>query len=61
MKTFRNDSIKKKSTKGLKDLMKLIRRPKGIRKNNLNNDMMVPPDEGHELFDSEGGELISWE
>ena len=61
MKTFRNDLMKKKSPKSLKDLMKLITPPKGIRRKNLNNDMMVPPDEGDELFDSEGDELISWE
>ena len=61
MKTFRNDLMEKKSLKSLKDLMKLITPPKGIRRKNLNNDMMVPPDEGDELFDSEGDELISWE
>ena len=61
MKTFRNDLMKKKSLKSLKGLMKLITPPKGIRRKNLNNDMMVPPDEGDELFDSEGDELISWE
>ena len=36
MKTFRNDLMKKKSPKSLKDLMKLITPPKGIRKKNLN-------------------------
>ena len=61
MKTFLNDLMKKKSAKSLKDLMKLMTPPKGIRRKNLNNDMMVPPDEGDELFDSEGDELISWE
>ena len=40
--------------------MKLITPTKGIRRKNLNNDMMVTPDEGDELFDSEGDELISW-
>ena len=59
MKTFRNDLMKKKSPKSLKDLMKLITPPKRIRRKNL-NDMMVPPDEGDELFDCEGDELISW-
>ena len=38
MKTFRNDLMKKESLKSLKDLMKLIAPPKGIRRNNLNND-----------------------
>ena len=56
MKTFLNDLMKKKSAKSLKDLMKLMTPPKGIRRKNLNNDMMVPPDEGDELFDCEGGE-----
>ena len=54
MKTFCNDLMKMKSPKSLKDLMKLITLPKGMRRKNLNNDMMVPPDEGHELFDFEG-------
>ena len=61
MKTFRNDLMKKKSLKSLKDLMKLITPPKGIRRKNLNNDMMVPPDEGDELFDCKGNEYISQE
>ena len=56
MKTFRNYVMKNKSPKGLKDLMKLITPPTRIRRKNLNNDMMVPPDEGDELFDCEGGE-----
>ena len=34
MKTFRNDLMEKKS---LKDLMKLITPPKGIRRKNLND------------------------
>ena len=37
--------------------MKLIMPPKGIRRKNLNNDLMVPPDEGDELFDCERDEL----
>ena len=61
MKTFRNDSMKNKSPKSLKDLMKLIMPLKGIRRKNLNNDLMVPPDEGDELFDRGGDRLISWE
>ena len=61
MKTFRNDLMKKKSLKSLKDLMKLITPPKGIRRKNLNNDMMVPPDEGDELFDCKGNEYNSQE
>ena len=61
METFPNELMKKKSSKSLKDLMKLITPPKEIRRKNLNNDMMVPLDEGDELFDSEGEELISWE
>ena len=61
MKTFRNDLMKKKNPKSLKDSMKLITPPKGIRRKNLNDDMMVPPEEGDELFDSEGDKLISWE
>ena len=61
MKTFRNDSMKNKSPKSLKDLMKLIMTLKGIRRKNLNNDLMVPPDEGDELFDRGGDRLISWE
>ena len=56
MKTFRNYVMKNESPKGLKDLMKLITPPTRIRRKNLNNDMMVPPDEGDELFDCEGGE-----
>ena len=56
MKTFRNYVMKNKSPKGLKDLMKLITPPTRIRRKNLNNDMMVPPDEGDELFDCEGSE-----
>ena len=51
MKTFSNNLMK--SPKSLKDLMKLITLPKGMRRKKLNN-LMVPPDEGHELFDSEG-------
>ena len=61
MKTFRNDSMKNKSPQSLKDLMKLIMPLKGIRRKNLNNDLMVPPDEGDELFDRGGDRLISWE
>ena len=61
MKTFHNDSMKNKSPKSLKDLMKLIMPLKGIRRKNLNNDLMVPPDEGDELFDRGGDRLISWE
>ena len=61
MKTFRNDSMKNKSPKSLKDLMKLIMPLKGIRRKNLNNDLMVPPDKGDELFDRGGDRLISWE
>ena len=61
MKTFRNDSMKNKSPKSLKDLMELIMPLKGIRRKNLNNDLMVPPDEGDELFDRGGDRLISWE
>ena len=61
MKTFRNDSMKNKSPKSLKDLMKLIMPLKGIRRKNLNNDLMVPPDEGDELSDRGGDRLISWE
>ena len=61
MKTFRNDLMKKKSLKSLKGLMKLITPPKGIRRKNLNNDMMVPPDKGDELFDCKGNEYISQE
>ena len=37
MKTFCNDLMKKKSPESLKDLMKLITPPKGIRRKNLNN------------------------
>ena len=37
MKTFRNDLMEKKSLKSLKDLMKLITPPKGIRRKNLND------------------------
>ena len=61
MKTFHNDLMKKKSPKSLKDLMKLITPPKGIRRKHLNNDMMVQPDEGDEIFDCERDELVSWE
>ena len=57
MKTFCNDLMKKRSPKPLKDLMKLIMPPKGIRRKNLNNDLMIPPDEGDELFDCERDEL----
>ena len=57
MKTFCNDLMKKKSPKSLKDLMKLIMPPKGIRRKNLNNDLMVPPDGGDKLFDCERDEL----
>ena len=49
MKTFRNDLMKKKNPKSLKDSMKLIAPPKGIKRKNLNDDMMVPPEEGDEL------------
>ena len=52
MKTFCRVLMKKKSPKSFKNLMKPVTPPKGIRRKNLNNDMMVPPDEGDELFDS---------
>ena len=54
MKVFQNDFIKK-SPKNLKDLLKLIAPPKGLKRNVA--DTGAPIDEGQELFDCDGAEL----
>ena len=54
MKVFQNNLIKK-SPKNLKDLLKLIAPPKGLKRNVA--DTGAPIDEGQELFDCDGAEL----
>ena len=55
MKVFRNDLMKKKSPKNLKELLKLITPPKGVKRKVA--DTLAPIDEGQELFDCDGAEL----
>ena len=56
LKIFRTELMKLKSPKQLKDLLKQITPPKGVRRKNQ-GDFLVPVDEGGELFDCEGEEI----
>ena len=55
MKVFRNDLIKKKSQNNLKELLKLITLPKGVKRKVA--DTVAPIDEVQGLFDCDGVEL----
>ena len=52
---FRKQLNKAESPKNLKDLLKLITSPKGVKRKGERT--AVPVDEGEELFDSDGEEL----
>ena len=55
MEVFQNYSLKKKSPKNLKELLKPITPPKGVRRKVA--DTVPPIDEGQELFDCDGADL----
>ena len=55
IKVFRNDLMKKKSRKNLKELLKLITPPKGVKRKVA--DTVAPIGEGQELFDCDRAEL----
>ena len=55
LKVFRKQLNKAESPKNLKDLLKLITPPKGVKRKG--EKTAVPVDEGEELFDCDGEEL----
>ena len=55
LKAFRKQLNKAESPKNLKDLLKLITPPKGVKRKG--EKTAVPVDKGEELFDCDGEEL----
>ena len=53
---FRENLMKEPSPTNLKDMLKLITPPKGVKRAKGKNDV-VPPDEGDELYDCDGDEI----
>ena len=53
---FRENLMKERSPTNLKDMLKLITPPKGVKRAKGKNDV-VPPDEGDELYDCDGHEI----
>ena len=57
MDKFRQELLSKPPPKILKDLTAAITPPKGVRRKSSENEENKTPDEGMELFDSDGEEL----
>ena len=52
---FRENLMKERSPKNLKDILKLIIPPKGVKRAKRKDD--TPPDKGDELYDCDGDEI----